>query len=130
MGFRTTARATFEIIQGKRFFASVDAALIVGIILSCFSIPVLLSINFDLHHILFMSAVSVFISALFQGDCRGKADLSGDITDNQPDGLKSTVSVLNIFRQDSYSRSSWNLYHSFGCLCIFSFSIHSLELQE
>ena len=30
--------------------------------------------------------------------------LAGGIIDNQPDGFKSTVSVLNVFREDSYTR--------------------------
>ena len=104
LGFRTTAAAMFESMKGKKLFAVVDASLIVGIIISCFSIPVLLSVNFQLHNILFLSAISIFISALFQGIAGERLLLAGGIPDNQPDGFKSTVSVLNVFREDSYTR--------------------------
>ena len=46
MGFRTTAGSVFAHMKGKRLFAMVDTSLIVGIIISCFSIPLLLSVNF------------------------------------------------------------------------------------
>jgi ATP:ADP antiporter, AAA family len=104
MGFRTTAGAMFSHVKGKRLFAIVDTSLIVGIIVSCFSIPILLSFNFRLHNVLFLSAISVFISALFQSIAGERMMLAGGIIDNQPDGFKSTVSVFNVFREDRYSR--------------------------
>ena len=33
-----------------------------------------------------------------------RLSISGGIIDNQPDGFKSTVSLLNVFRDDSYTR--------------------------
>jgi hypothetical protein len=104
IGFRTSAHTMFAHLRGKRLFAMVDTSLIIGIIISCFSIPLLISVNFQLHNVLFLSAVSVFISALFQGIAGERLLLSGGITFNQPDGFKSTLSVLNIFREDKYTR--------------------------
>jgi ATP:ADP antiporter, AAA family len=104
IGFRTNARAMFANVKGKRLFAIVDTSLIVGIIISCFSIPLLLSFDFQLYNVLFLSAVSIFISALFQGIAGERFLLTGGIAYNQPAGFKSTVSVLNIFREDKYTR--------------------------
>jgi ATP:ADP antiporter, AAA family len=104
IGFRTTAGVMYAKLKGKRLFAMVDTSLIIGIIISCFSIPILLVINFQLHNVLFLSAISIFISALLQGLAGERLQLSGIIIDNQPDGFKSTVSLLNVFRDDSYSR--------------------------
>jgi AAA family ATP:ADP antiporter len=104
LGFRTAAAAMFASMKSKKLFAVVDASLIIGIIISCFSIPVLLSINFPLHNILFLSAISIFIAALFQGIAGERLLLAGGSPDNQPDGFKSTVSIFNVFREDSYTR--------------------------
>ena len=104
MGFRTAAGAMFAHLKRKREYAIVDSSLIIGIIISCFSIPLLLTVNFQLHNILFISVIAIFISALLQGIAGDRLILAGGIIDHQPDGLKSTVSVLNVFREDSYSR--------------------------
>jgi ATP:ADP antiporter, AAA family len=106
IGLRTSARVIFAQLKGKRLFATVDISLIVGIIISCFAIPLLISVNFELHNVLFLSAVSVFISALFQGIAGERLLNSGGIAYNHPNGFKSTVSVLNIFREDKYTRMS------------------------
>ncbi len=52
LGFWSTTRRLFTIRQGKRLFGLVDAGLIIGIIISCYTIPVLLSFNFPSHNIL------------------------------------------------------------------------------
>jgi AAA family ATP:ADP antiporter len=104
MGFRTAAGAMVTHLKRRRFYAIVDTSVIIGIIISCFSIPLLLSVDFKLYDILFLSAIAIFISALFQGMAGDRLIRAGGIIDHQPDGLKSTVSVLNVFREDSYSR--------------------------
>jgi AAA family ATP:ADP antiporter len=104
MGFRTTAGYIFTNMKGKRLFAAVDAALITGIIISCFSIPVLLSLDFRLNNILLLSAIAIFISAAIQGIAGEKPRSQQENIDHQPDGFKSTISLLNIFRNDSYAR--------------------------
>jgi ATP:ADP antiporter, AAA family len=105
IGLRTTAGEMFARLRGNRLLAIVDTSLIIGFIIICFSIPVLLSINFQLHNILFLSAISVFAAALFQGVAEDRLLNARKITDNHADGFKSTVSLLGIFREDRYSRA-------------------------
>jgi AAA family ATP:ADP antiporter len=104
IGFRTAAGAMFAHLKRNREYAAVDSSLIIGIIISCFSVPLLLTANFQLHNVLFISVIAIFISTLLQGIAGNRLILAGGIIDHQPDGLKSTVSVLNVFREDSYSR--------------------------
>jgi len=44
----------------------VDAGLIIGIIVSCYTIPVLLSFKFESHNILLISASSVLVATILQ----------------------------------------------------------------
>ncbi len=104
IGFRTAAGAMFAHLKKNKLYATVDTSLIIGIIISCFSIPLLLTLNFQLHNVLFLSVIAIFISALLQGMAGDRLILAGGIIAHQPDGLKSTVSILNVFREDSYSR--------------------------
>jgi ATP:ADP antiporter, AAA family len=104
MGFRTTVGTVFSQIRGKRLFAVIDTALIAGIILICFAIPLLLALNFQLENIVLLSAIAIILSAVFQGIAGGRLLLSGGIIENQPNGFKSTISVLNLFREESYAR--------------------------
>ena len=47
IGFRTAAGATFAHLKRNREYAIVDSSLIIGIIISCFSVPLLLTANFQ-----------------------------------------------------------------------------------
>ncbi|MBK7712739.1 MAG: hypothetical protein IPJ37_18610 [Bacteroidales bacterium] len=104
MGFRTTAGSIFNSSKGKRLFAIVDGSLITGIIIGCYSIPLLLSVGLKLSNILLLSAISVSASAVIQAIAGERPHSERENTDNQPNGFKSTVSLLNVFRNDSYSR--------------------------
>jgi hypothetical protein len=66
LGFWGTAGRLFSLRQGKRLFGLVDSGLIVGIILSCYTIPVILTFNFKPGNILFICAISVFAASLMQ----------------------------------------------------------------
>jgi ATP/ADP translocase len=66
LGFWGTAGRLFSLRQGKRLFGLVDSGLIVGIILSCYTIPVILSFNFKPGNILFICAASVLAASLMQ----------------------------------------------------------------
>ncbi|HAM11204.1 MAG TPA: hypothetical protein DCP74_13250, partial [Bacteroidales bacterium] len=66
LGFWGTAGRLFSLRQGKRLFGLVDAGLVVGIIISCYTIPVLLSFKFESHNILLISALSVMIATVVQ----------------------------------------------------------------
>ena len=66
LGFWGTAGRLFTLRQGKRLFGLVDAGMIVGIIISCYAIPVLLSFNFKAHNILIVSAAAVLAGSVIQ----------------------------------------------------------------
>ena len=105
IGFRTVAGSVFTDVEGRRLFAIMDAALIIGVVLSCYSIPVILSVNFSLHNVLLISAMSIFASAVIQAMTRGKLSLAGGTINDQPEGFKSNISVRDIFREDGYTRA-------------------------
>jgi hypothetical protein len=104
MDFRATARKIFDRVKGKRLNSTVDSALIIGIIISCFAIPVLMSLKFLLHNVLLISLFSIIISAVVQHIAIGELQVSSGNIDNHPEGFRSNISVLNIFREDRYSR--------------------------
>ncbi len=104
IGFRTMAGSVFSNIKGRRLFAMMDSVLIVGVILISYSIPLLLWIGLSLHNILLLSAIFVFISAVIQGFTGAWASPAGKTVNNRPDGFKSSLSVIDIFRSDSYTR--------------------------
>jgi ATP:ADP antiporter, AAA family len=104
MGFRATAGHLFAAIPGKKLYAIVDTALIIGIILSCFAIPLLLALNFRLHNILFISLISILVSAVIEG-INGRRMQPAEVNiEHRQEGFKSSLSVLNVFRRDRYSR--------------------------
>lgn len=107
LGFWGTAGRLFSLRQGKRLFGLVDAGLVVGIIISCYTIPVLLAFSFESHNILLISAISVLVAAILQIMIGSRFTFSGD-KDEQKQGkpVKSEKkkSVLASFREDRYIR--------------------------
>lgn len=102
LGFWGTAGRLFTLRQGKRLFGLVDSGLILGIIISCYTIPVLLSLNFDSHNILLISALSILIASAIQIFI-GSRFLPATIKEsNKAEGEKK--SVLSLFRKDRYTR--------------------------
>ncbi len=104
IGFRTSAGAIFAGSKGRRLFAMMDSVLIVGVILICYTIPVILSFGFSLHNILLISAIAVFVSGVVQGMAGVRMKLATENVNNQPVGFRSTLSVLSVFRHDNYTR--------------------------
>ena len=104
MGLRSAAGSVLAHSRGNRLFAITDTAFIVGIIFICLLIPIILFLGFDLRNVLLISAVSVFISAFLQAIAAGRQVPAAGNTGNRPEGFKSTISLLNIFRSDGYSR--------------------------
>lgn len=99
LGFYGTSGRLFTLRQGKRLFGIVDTGIVVGVIISSFSIPALLSINISTSNILLISAISILIALFIQivigrryEQVRVKAD-------------KEDRASLKIFREDSYVRS-------------------------
>jgi ATP/ADP translocase len=104
LGFWGTVGRLFTLRQGKRLFGLVDAGLIIGIIISCYAIPVLLSLNFESHNILLVSAASVFMAAIIQIITGSRFSLQSAVTKNRSEQDTKKKSVFSVFRESSYIR--------------------------
>jgi AAA family ATP:ADP antiporter len=100
LGFWGTTGRLFSLRQGKRLFGLVDAGLIIGIIISCYAIPLLLSLNFKSHNILILSTFSVLIAAVIQIFIGNRFAFAAEKTEKK----EKKKSGLSIFRKDSYIR--------------------------
>ena len=99
LGFWGTTGRLFTLRQGKRLFGLVDAGLIIGIIVSCYSIPVLLTFKFPSHNILLISTASILIAAIIQIIIGRKFTFAAGGSDKT-----EKKSGLSAFRDDSYIR--------------------------
>jgi ATP/ADP translocase len=107
LGFWGTAGRLFTLRQGKRLFGLVDAGLVVGIIISCYTIPVLLAFNFASHNILLLSALAVLAAAILQIIIGSKFSFVGGKEEEKPEksgNKEKKKSVLASFREDRYIR--------------------------
>lgn len=104
LGFWGTTGRLFTLRQGKRLFGLVDAGLIIGIIISCYTIPVILALNFESHNILLVSASSVFIATMVQVMIGSRFSLVSGKTDQKEVDKSEKKSFLRLFRDDSYIR--------------------------
>ncbi len=100
LGFWGTAGRLFTLRQGKRLFGLVDSGLIVGIIISCYTIPVVLSFNFESRNILLLSACSVFAAVLIQAMIGSKFRLVS--TDKKEGEKKEKTSIFTVLRTNRY----------------------------
>ncbi|KPK86794.1 MAG: hypothetical protein AMS27_04260 [Bacteroides sp. SM23_62_1] len=66
LGFWGTVGRIFTLRQGKRLFGLIDTGQIVGIILSSYAVPLLLSLKFATKDLLFISSASIFIAFFVQ----------------------------------------------------------------
>jgi hypothetical protein len=66
LGFWGTVGRIYTLRQGKRLFGLIDTGQIVGIILSSYAIPVLLSLQVETRDLLYISALSAGIALVFQ----------------------------------------------------------------
>jgi AAA family ATP:ADP antiporter len=99
LSFWGTTGRLFTLRQGKRLFGLVDAGLVVGIIISCYAIPVLLSFSFKSHNILLISTLSIFAASIIQMIIGRKFTFT---VSESPKTEKKPG--LSIFREDSYIR--------------------------
>ncbi len=104
LGFWGTAGRLFSLRQGKRLFGLVDAGLIIGIIISCYAIPVFLSLGFDSHNIILISALSVLIATLFQILIRNRFPVIAAKQEKKTVPEQDKKSVFSVFRDDPYTR--------------------------
>ncbi|HUS85951.1 MAG TPA: hypothetical protein VMW76_01830 [Bacteroidales bacterium] len=101
LGFYGTTGRLFTLRQGKRLFGIIDTGLVVGVILSSFAIPALLSMNMQTRDILLISAISILAAVIVQGvigrnynDIIKKATSGGEVK-----------AGLSLFRKDRYIRT-------------------------
>ncbi len=66
VGFWGTVSRIFDLRQGKRIFGIIDTGQVVGVILSSWAVPFLVAGGFITKDLLYISAVSIFISFIFQ----------------------------------------------------------------
>lgn len=104
LGFWGTAGRLFTLRQGKRLFGLVDAGLIIGIIISCYTIPVLLAFQFNSHNILLISALSVFMATIVQIVIGSKFIFVSGKEEKQVVAQENKISVFTTFRDDRYTR--------------------------
>jgi AAA family ATP:ADP antiporter len=104
LGFWGTAGRLFSLRQGKRLFGLVDAGLIIGIILSCYTIPVLLSFEFKSHNILLLAAFSVFVATVIQILIGSRFRLISAAVEQQAENPGEKKSILTVFREEKYTR--------------------------
>jgi len=104
LGFWGTTGRLFTLRQGKRLFGLVDAGLIIGIIISCYTIPVLLSFTFESHNILLVSAFSILAATIIQVIIGSRFKLDSKKTEQKPERDKNKKSILSVFREDPYTR--------------------------
>jgi ATP:ADP antiporter, AAA family len=104
LGFWGTTGRLFTLRQGKRLFGLVDAGLIIGIIISCYTIPILLSFKFESHNILLLSASSVLVATIIQIMIGARFRLIAGSTEMQSEKPGGKKSLLAVFREDPYTR--------------------------
>jgi len=103
LGFWGTAGRLFTLRQGKRLFGLIDSGMVVGIIISCYAIPVLLSFNFEPHNILLISSFAVLTGSIIQMLIGKRFPLLAG-REEKPEGSDTKKSVTALFRSDSYIR--------------------------
>ena len=104
LGFWGTTGRLFSLRQGKRLFGLIDSGLVIGIIVSCYTIPVLLTFNFASHNILFISALSIMIAAAIQAFIGSKFVFSTSREEIETETDKRESSALHAFKSDRYTK--------------------------
>ncbi len=66
VGFWGTVSRIFDLRQGKRIFGIIDTGQVVGVILSSWAVPFLVASGFKTNNLLYISAISIFISFIIQ----------------------------------------------------------------
>jgi ATP/ADP translocase len=102
LGFWGTAGRLFTPRQGKRLFSLIDAGLVAGIIISCYSIPIILSFNYTTAGILLISATAMVAGSIIQM-LVGKRFLA-ETRLNEPGKAVKKKSLWMMVRDDRYIR--------------------------
>jgi ATP:ADP antiporter, AAA family len=110
LGFWGTVSRLFTLRQGKRLFGLVDAGLIVGIIISCYAIPVILSLNFKAHNILLISAAAILIATILQITIGSRflltqtKETKGNKETTETSKPVESKSIIGLLKENSYIR--------------------------
>lgn len=96
----TTGRL-FTLRQGKRLFGLIDAGIIIGVILSSYMIPVILSLNVETHNLILISSLSVLAAGLLQVSIGKKYEFA-TVEKIKAENKKP---ALSIFKTNSYIRT-------------------------
>ena len=103
LGFFETAGRLFPISQRKkRISRFVDAGIIIGIIIISYSIPVLLSLEFQLNNILLVSAFSVLVATIIQIRIGMKFKLAESEHEHYSETNEENKNLFTVIRQDPY----------------------------
>ena len=105
LGFWGTTGRLFTLRQGKRLFGLVDVGMIIGVIVSCYTIPVLLSFKFESHNILLVSASSVLVATIIQIMIGARFKMVAGTGETQTKEKKEKKSILKVFKDDPYTRT-------------------------
>ena len=98
LGFWGTTGRLFSLRQGKRLFSLVDTGQVIGIIISSYTIPVLLTFGFNTHNIILLSALAVFGAAWLQLSLR----TTNTLKDTGSVRKGSVKKALSMFRKEAY----------------------------
>jgi len=98
LGFWGTVGRIFTLRQGKRLFGMIDTGQIIGIIVSSYAIPVLLSYAVETRDLLYISAVSVVIALLFQFLISGRLSIDDKKTVDVDQESGSGTSLVAMFK--------------------------------
>jgi len=98
LGFWGTVGRIFTLRQGKRLFGLIDTGQIIGIIVSSYTIPVLLSFAVETRDLLYISAVSVVIALLFQFFISGRFSMDDKKTVDEGQESGSGTSLVAMFK--------------------------------
>jgi AAA family ATP:ADP antiporter len=104
LGFWGTTGRLFTLRQGKRLFGLIDVGMVVGIILSCYAIPVLLTFSFKAHNILIISAAAVMTGTILQIIIGRRFQLAAGRDEEEKETKEKKRSVVSLVRSDSYIR--------------------------
>lgn len=102
LGFWGTAGRLFTLRQGKRLFGLIDSGVIVGIIISCYTIPVVLSLNFASKNIILISAAAVLAASLMQMIIGSRFAIVLGKSENRSEEKKERSSVFSLMKKDRY----------------------------
>ncbi len=101
LSFYGTTGRLFTLRQGRRLFGFVDTGIVIGVIISSFSIPALLSLNVSTSNILLFSVISIFAALLVQITI-GKRYSQVRV---KTEAKKGSRASLKLFREDRYIMS-------------------------